>query len=207
MTTVFEDNGAAIPVTLLKAGPCTVTFVRPLVGRGTNVQLGYGEAREGRLAKPERGHLKDLPAHRTLREFRLPAGEEPPTRGDVLDVRVFRIGDVVRASGTSKGKGFQGVVRRHGFAGSPRTHGHKHDLRAPGSIGSAWPQRVLKGKKMAGRMGGERVTVDGMRVVDVVPEEHLLVVRGAVPGARGTLVEVRAVPAAAAASKETREAA
>ncbi|MDP3685831.1 MAG: 50S ribosomal protein L3 [bacterium] len=192
MTRVFQDDGSAVPVTVLQSGPCTVTFVRPLGEGKTNVQLGFGETKEKHLSKSQRGHLKDLPLLRTLREFRLPEGVETPKRGDVIAVSTFSVGDRVRVSGITKGQGFAGVMKRHGFKGGPASHGTKHTLRAPGSIGTRFPQHVVKGRRMAGRMGAERVTVRGLQIVDVVPEENLLVVHGAVPGHRGTLLEVRA---------------
>ena len=192
MTRVFQDDGTVVPVTVLQSGPSTVTLVRPLGEGKTNVQLGFGEVKEKHLPKPQRGHLKGLSLLRTLREFRLPAGMDVPKRGDTVTVSAFAVGDHVRISGMSKGKGFAGVVKRHGFRGGPASHGTKHTLRAPGSIGTRFPQLVVKGRRMAGRMGGKRVTVEGLTVVDVVPEEHLLVVKGAVPGHRGTLLEVRA---------------
>ncbi len=191
MTTVFQDDGTAVPATVLQAGPCTVSFVRPVGVKAINVQLGYGSTKEKHLSKQQRGHLRGLPLVRTLREFRLPEDAVRPARGDTVTIAEFSVGDTVRVSGVSKGRGFQGVVRRHHFAGGPRTHGHKHNLRAPGSIGSRFPQHVRKGTRMAGRMGGERVTVKGLTIVDVVSEEHLLVVKGAVPGARGALLEVQ----------------
>ena len=214
MTTVFQNDGTAVPVTVLQAGPCTVSFVRPLgpsthsiysgsprVNRGAtssgqervNVQLGFKAAKEKHLTKPERGHLKELPLVRTLREFRLPAGEQAPQRGDTVDVSTFAVGDAIQVSGFSKGRGFQGVVKRHHFGGGPKSHGHKHNLRAPGSIGSRFPQHTRKGTRMAGRMGGSQVTVTGLTVMDVVPDEHLLVVKGAIPGARGALVAIEGV--------------
>lgn len=200
MTRIFQDDGSVVPVTALQAGPCTVTFVRPLketgtAGRGagqTNVQLGFGEAKEKHVAKPQRGHLKGLPLLKTLREFRLPAGIAVPKRGDAVTVSAFSVGDSVRVSGITKGQGFQGVVKRHGFRGGWASHGDKHTLRAPGSIGTRFPQMVVKGRRMAGRMGAKRVTVRGLTVADVVPEENLLVVRGAVPGHRGTVIELTA---------------
>lgn len=210
MTKVFQDDGSAVPVTVLQAGPCTVTFVHPVgearstgSGQGkTNVQLGFEETKEKHLSKPQRGHLKDLPLLRTLREFRLPAsakataggpeGTDAPKRGDTITASAFSVGDRVRVSGISKGQGFAGVMKRHGFKGGPASHGTKHTLRAPGSIGTRFPQHVVKGRRMAGRMGAERVTVRGLKIVDVVPEENLLVIHGAVPGHRGTLLEVRA---------------
>lgn len=191
MTQLFQDDGSVVPVTVLQAGPCTVTFVRPLGENRTNVQIGFVEAKEKHLRKPQRGHLKGLPLLRTLREFRLPEGVELPKRGDTVDVSAFSVGETVKVSGVSKGRGFAGVVKRHGFRGGPKSHGTKHTLRAPGSIGTRFPQMVVKGRRMAGRMGGERVTVEGLKVADVVLGEHLLVVTGAVPGARGALVEIR----------------
>lgn len=191
MTTVFHEDGTAVPVTVLQAGPCTVTFVRPIADKGTNVQLGFEGVKEKHLAKPQRGHLKDLSLLRTIREFRLPAEKVTVKRGDLLDVTTFTVGDVVRVSGKGKGRGFQGVVKRHHFGGGPRSHGHKHNLRAPGSIGSRFPQHTRKDTKMAGRMGTQNVTVKGLTVVDIVPDEHLLVLKGAVPGARGTILEIQ----------------
>lgn len=198
MTTIFQDDGRGVPVTVLQAGPCTVTFVRPVAAGKTNVQLGFLETKEKHLRKPERGHLRGLPLLRTLREFRLPAVALAeaglPKRGDTITVSAFSVGDRVRVSGRTKGRGFAGVVKRHGFHGGPASHGTKHTLRAPGSIGTRFPQLTVKGRRMAGRMGGQRVTVSNLAVADVVPDENLLVVKGAVPGARGTLLEVRAQP-------------
>lgn len=195
MTRVFAPDGTALPVTVLQAGPAAVTFVRPLTEGKTNVQVGAFPAKEKHVRKPQRGHLRDLPLFRTLREFRLPAEALAeaglPKRGDVITVSAFSAGDRVNVSGSTKGRGFAGVVKRHGFRGGPASHGTKHTLRAPGSIGRRWPQWVNKGHRMAGRMGGDRVTVRGLTVVDVVPEENLLVVRGAVPGHRGTVLEIR----------------
>lgn len=193
MTTIFQDDGRVVPVTVLQAGPVTVTFIRALADGNVGVQLGFLETREKHLRKPQRGHLKGLPLLRTLREFRLPAGAEAPKRGDTITVSAFSIGDVVDVSGRTKGQGFAGVMKRHGFKGGPASHGTKHTLRAPGSIGTRFPQLTVKGRRMAGRMGAERVTVRNLTVVDVVPKEHLLAVKGAVPGHRGTLLEVRGV--------------
>ncbi len=190
MTTIFQADGTSVPVTLLQAGPCTVTLVRPLGEKGTNIQIGFGEKKEKNMSKPQRGHLKGLPLFSKLMEFRVDEKVEAK-RGDVIDVNAFKAGDVVRVVGISKGKGYQGVVRRHNFGGAPRTHGHKHDLRAPGSIGSGWPQHVIKGMRMAGRMGNDRVTLKHVTVVDIVPAENILVVRGAVPGAKGALVSIQ----------------
>jgi large subunit ribosomal protein L3 len=189
MTTIFETDGTSVAVTLLQAGPCQVTLVRPME-KWTQIQLGFGEKKEKNMTKAELGHLKDLPHFRTLKEFRYDKTVDMK-RGDVVDVNIFKVGEVVDVIGTSKGKGFQGVVRRHHFRGHSKTHGTKHALRAPGSIGSGWPQHVIKGMRMAGRMGGETVTQKGLKVVDVVPNANILVVRGAVPGAKNALLSVR----------------
>ena len=144
-----------------------------------------------RLTKPEEGHLKDLPKSRVLREFRL---EEQPTqkRGDMVEASVFAIGDTVDVTGVSKGKGFQGVVKRHGFHGHPASHGHKDQLRMPGSIGAGGPQHVFKGRRMAGRMGNETVTVQNLQVIEL-RENGVIALKGAVPGARNAVIEIRSV--------------
>jgi len=194
MTQIFDEEGRVHPATVLAAGPVTVTQRKEMEKDGYEaVQVAFKEGTEKHVAKPQQGHLKDLGLFRVIREFRIPksAGEVTFSRGDVIDVTVFEKGDRVTVSSISKGKGFQGVVKRHGFAGGPRTHGQKHTERAPGSIGSTGPQRVFKGQKMAGRMGGERVTVKNLQVISVDAEKNQLIVRGAVPGRRGTLVEVR----------------
>jgi large subunit ribosomal protein L3 len=156
------------------------------------VQLGFGTAKH--LNEPQRGHLKGLPPVRHLREVRM-SGDEPVEVGQKIDVSIFQPGDKVDVTGISKGKGFAGVVKRYGFAGGPRTHGQSDRLRAPGSLGSgSTPGRVFKGKRMPGRMGGDRVTVQNLQVVLADPERNLLLVRGAVPGARnGLLIIQRAV--------------
>ncbi|MEK7507250.1 MAG: 50S ribosomal protein L3 [Patescibacteria group bacterium] len=174
MTRVFQEDGIVVPVTLIAAGPVTVTQIRQRDKNGYEaVQVGFGKAKK---------------LNKGIKEFRMPA--EGLKRGDVLDVSVFEAGDVVKVSGLSKGKGFQGVVKRHGFAGMPASHGHHHVLRHGGSIGQRFPQHTLKGMRMAGRMGGERVTTRGLKVISVDKENNLLAVKGAVPGRRGTLLEV-----------------
>lgn len=186
MTRLFTPEGIVVPATLLEAGPCTVTQVKELSKDGhTAVEIGFGQKRV--LAKPQSGHLNGLKNFRFLRSFRVDdtAGFE---RGKVFDAGIFSVGDKVDAVGTSKGRGFAGVVKRHGFRGSPASHGHKDQLRMPGSIGSTAPQRVFKGTRMAGRMGNARITVRGLKVVGVFPEKHQLLVSGAVPGARNSLV-------------------
>lgn len=189
MTQVFDDNGIAHPATVLSVGPVTVTQAKNDDKDGYQaVQIGYGERNEKNINQAQKGQFKDLGLFRYLKEFRT---EEVLNRGDIIDVSKFEVGDIVEVSGTSKGKGFQGVVKRHGFAGGPRTHGNKHHERTPGSIGAQGPQRVLKGKRMAGRMGTDRVTVKNLKVLQVDKENNQLVLRGAVPGYRGTLVEIK----------------
>lgn len=189
MTQVFRDDGTVVPVTLVEAGPCVVTAVKKCNGGKTTAILGFG-SKKG-IAKAQREDWKDLGAFAITREFPL-SEEEKIERGDKVFVTIFKPGDIVDVIGTSKGKGFQGVVRRHGFHGSPASHGHKDQLRMPGSIGSQGPQRVFQGTKMAGRMGGDRITVKNLEIVEVYPESNTIAIRGAVPGARGGFVTLRA---------------
>ncbi len=187
MTQVFLPDGTVVPVTLVKAGPCVVTQVKLKVKDGYEaIQLGFAPAK--RLRKPNLGHLKNLPSMRCLKEFRMDDVSNFH-RGDSIEANVFVAGDVVHVTGTSKGKGFQGVVKRHGFAGHPTTHGHKDQERMPGSIGAGGVQHVLKGRRMAGRMGNETVTVKNLQVVEV-REGGFLALKGAVPGARHTILEI-----------------
>ena len=193
MTQVFSpEDGRVERVTVLEAGPCPVTAIRTADRDGYEaVQLGFGAVKEKRLTKPELGHLKkvDAPPVRHLAEFRDEAGEL--TVGETVTVEAFEPGQKVKVSGVAKGKGFQGTIKRHNFSRGPVTHG-SHNVRAPGSIGaSATPSRVFKGLRGPGRMGGKRVTQRGLTVVQVVPEDNLLLLRGAVPGANGGTVEVR----------------
>lgn len=194
MTQVFDENGLAIPVTIIEAGPCYVTQIRKAKRDGYNaVQLGFEEVKPKRLTGGQLGHLKrnDLPPLRFLREFHV---KDPHvSEGDVLAVGdTFVVGERVDVIGTSKGKGFQGVVKRYGFRGGPKTHGQSDRLRAPGSIGSTTtPGRVFKGKKMPGRMGFERVTVQNLQVEYVDADRNLLGVRGAVPGPKGGVVMIK----------------
>jgi len=184
----FKENGEVIPLTVIKAGPCLVTQIKSKDKEGYQaVQIGFEEKKK--VNKSLKGHLKGLSSFQYIKEFR--TKELKFDRGDKIDVSIFQSGEKVEISGTSKGKGFQGVVKRHGFAGSPKTHGHKDQLRMPGSIGSTAPSRVFKGTRMAGRMGGERVTVKNIEVAEVIPEKNLLLVKGAVPGARNSLLEIR----------------
>ncbi|HHN94550.1 MAG TPA: 50S ribosomal protein L3 [Anaerolineae bacterium] len=195
MTQIFNDKGEAIPVTVIEAGPCYVTQVKTVERDGYRaVQLGFEETKEQRLTRGERGHLEknQLPPLRHLREFRIGSDEEVK-EGDRILVDVFEEGDWVDVIGVSKGRGFAGVVKRHGFGGGPKTHGQSDRQRAPGSIGAcAYPGRVWKGQRMAGRMGGARVTAQNLRVELVDPERNLLAVRGSVPGANGGLVMIKA---------------
>jgi large subunit ribosomal protein L3 len=192
MTQRFLDDGRVERVTVLEAGPCPVTAIRTKERDGYEaVQLAFGACKEKVLTKAELGHLKkaDASAHRHLAEFRDEAGEL--LMGETVTVDVFEPGQKVKVSGKSKGKGFQGTIKRHNFASGPKSHG-SHNVRAPGSIGaSATPSRVFKGIKGAGRMGGGRITQRGLTVVEVIPGQNLLLLRGAVPGPRGGTVEVR----------------
>ena len=192
MTQVFQEDGTVERVTVLEAGPCPVTAIRTHDRDGYEaVQLGFDEVREKRLTRAERGHLKkaDAPPLRRLAEFRDEAGELQV--GETVTVEAFEKGQTVKVSGTSKGKGFQGTVKRHNFSRGPMTHG-SHNIRAPGSIGaSATPSRVLPGRRGPGQMGNRRATQRGLQVVDVIPDRNLLLLRGSVPGPRGGVVEIR----------------
>ena len=189
MSQVFGDDGKVRPVTWLEAGPVFITQKKSAEKDGyVSVQVGFGAKKEKNIKKPQ----KKLGNFAIFKEFKpLTSGVSLPEVGDKIDVSVFTEGDAVNVSGTSKGKGFQGVVKRHGFAGGSRTHGQKHSEREPGSIGATWPQRVLKGRRMPGRMGTERVTVRNLKVIKIIPEKNLMAVSGAIPGNRGSLVEVR----------------
>jgi len=188
MTQMFDENGTAHPVTVLRVEPTVVTQVKTLKRDGyAAVQIGTTPSKEKHINKAQRGHQKGLSAlYRTTREFPL----EGLAVGDAIDISTFEPGDKISVSGISKGKGFQGVVKRHGFHGGPRTHGQKHSEREPGSIGSTGPQRVFMGVRMAGRMGSDRVSVRNLTVLRVDAEKGELFVSGAVPGRRGTLIEV-----------------
>jgi large subunit ribosomal protein L3 len=190
MTRAFDDTGTMVAMTLVQAGPCWVTQVRTPERDGyTAAQIGYEETK--RLTRPEQGHLKNLPKLRHLREVPVDSLEEV-TVGAKFDVGMLRPGDLVDVVGTSKGRGFAGVVKRYGFRGGPKTHGQSDRHRAPGSIGSGTtPGRVFKGMRMAGHMGNERVTVTNLRVVQVDAERHLLALEGAVPGGRNGLLLIR----------------
>jgi large subunit ribosomal protein L3 len=194
MTSIFDENGKNIPCTVIEAGPCVVTQVRTLEVDGySSLQLGFDDKAEKRANKAETGHFKkagSTPKKKVV-EFRDFEGEYK--LGDTVGVDLFVEGEFVDVIGTSKGKGFQGVVKRHGFAGvGQATHGPHNRLRAPGSIGAAsYPARVFKGMKMAGRMGNDRVTVENLRVVKIVPEKNLIVIKGAVPGHKNAYVTIQ----------------
>lgn len=214
MTRVFDEAGRNTPVTLVSAGPVTVIQARTKEKDGYEaVQVGFGERKAKRLSRAVRGHLNGLGNFRWLREFRITnqfthslrsgfpsqnrqdfVGESrimELERGAKIEASVFKPGDIVKVAGISKGKGFAGVVKRHGFHGGPRSHGQKHSEREPGSISTGRIQSVRKGKRMAGRMGGERVTVQRLKIVGIDKENNMLAVKGAVPGRRGTLLEIR----------------
>ena len=200
MSQVFidsEDAKKVVPVTLIEVGPCVVTQIREEKKDGYEaVQIGFLEKKK--INKPLAGHLKDLGKLRHLREFRLDkngvgkSNEEKVEYklGDEINASVFETGDKVKISGVSKGKGFQGVMKRHGFKCGQASHGQKHSNRKPGSIGSAYPEHVIKGRKMAGRMGGVQSTQLGLEVVEVDKERNLLIIKGSVPGNNGVLVRV-----------------
>ncbi len=186
MTQVFGEDGRVFPVTLIEAGPCVITQVKNTEADGYNaVQVGFEELKESKVKKPQAGK-----PFRFLSEFRV-EDVEKYKKGEKIDVSQFEKGDKLKISGVSKGKGFQGAVKRHGFAGQDRTHGTKHEERGTGSIGSAYPQRVFKGKKMPGRMGSDRVTVKNLKVIDVEPDKNLIAVKGALPGGKDNLLEIK----------------
>ena len=187
MSQIFNEKGNQIPITLIEAGPCIVTQVKTKEKDVyTAIQIGFKKLKEKKIKKSQ----KQKP-FKYLREFRGNIDISKYKVGDNIDVSIFKEENKVSVSGISKGKGFAGVVKRWGFHGRPRTRGTKHEERGPGSIGAATPSRVIKGIKMAGRMGGERVTVKNLKIVKIDKENNLLAVKGAVPGRRGTLMEIR----------------
>jgi len=194
MTQILKDD-VIIPVTLIEAGPCVITQLKSKEKDGyESMQIGFGAKK--RMNKALKGHLKDIGNSAHLKEFKSKKGDLSidgieMVRGSKFDASIFKEGDKVMVSSISKAKGFQGVVKRHGFHGGPASHGQKHSHRAPGSIGSVWPQRVLKGQRMAGRMGGDRITVKNLKVVEVDVTNNILAIKGAVPGHNGILVEVK----------------
>jgi large subunit ribosomal protein L3 len=187
MTQIFDEKGNVVPVTLIEAGPCIVTQIKTKEKDGYEaIQIGFLPKKK-RVKKTEKG--KEF---RYLREFPILNSQFSMKKGDTIDVGIFQEGDKVKISGISKGKGFAGAVKRWGFKGKlSATHGTKHEHRTLGSVGTSFPERVIKGKKMPGRTGGERVTVRNLKIVKVDPENNLLAVKGAVPGSKGTLLEIR----------------
>lgn len=192
MTQVFLQNGLVVPVTKVQAGPCQIVEVHEDAKNGVKaVQVGFGETKETRIAKPQVGHLKDLDKVKNLRNFNI-ENSASVKRGDTITVDTFVVGDKVQVVGESKGKGFAGVVKRHHFRGGPASHGHKDNLRMPGSIGAGGVQRVFKGMRMGGRMGGDRVTVKNLEIIEVHPEQGEIYIKGAVPGGRNALLLISA---------------
>ncbi len=191
MTQYFSEAGEVVPVTVLSVSPITVTRIFEKSKDGyDSVQVGYGTQKKERINKAQIGSMKGG-LFKTLKEFRLKGSAKSEVKeGDILDVSIFQEGDKVEVSSVSKGKGFQGVVKRHGFAGGPRTHGQKHSEREPGSIGGGLRTHVPKGMRMAGRMGPDRITQKNLKVVMVDKENNLILIKGAIAGKRGTLVEV-----------------
>jgi large subunit ribosomal protein L3 len=186
----FKENGNVVPVTLVQAGPCIITQVKTAEKDGyLAVQVGLEETKKS-IGKPKTGHLKGLKNFKFLKEFRVKEKGDLE-RGKTLEVSIFKPGDKVKVTGTSKGKGFQGVVRRHHFAGGPASHGHKDNLRMPGSIGATFPQHVMKGLRMAGHMGSDKVSVRNLEIIEVDPKENILTIKGALPGARNALLMIQ----------------
>ena len=186
MTQIFDKEGRVHPATVLSTGPVVVIQIKNKEKDGYEaVQVGYGEKKEKKVNKAQK--TKDN--FKGFKEFE--GGKDEYKVGDKIDISAFAEGDKIEISSISKGKGFQGVVKRHGFHGGPRTHGQKHSEREPGSIGATGPQRVFKGKKMGGRMGSDRVTLKKVKIIQIDKDNNQLVVRGAVPGRRGTIVEIK----------------
>ncbi len=194
MTSIFSENGEYVPCTVIEAGPCAVVQVRTLEKDGyTAVQLGYGDIAERKVSQPLIGHFKKagIAPKRHIKEFRMNNVTVAP--GETVTIEnVLKIGDMVKVSGTSKGRGFQGVMKRHHFGGVGSTsHGQSDRERAPGSIGSSsYPSRVFKGMRMAGRMGGTRISIRNLEVLDIMPDQNLLVIKGSIPGAINSIVEI-----------------
>lgn len=193
MIQYFAEDGSAHAATIVKVAPTVITGIKTPERDGYSaIQVGYGQRNEKNIAKPQQGQFKSFGNFRLVKEFRCDAQDaEGVTVGDALNVSLFNEDDTVTITGTSKGKGFQGVVKRHNFAGGRRSHGQKHSEREPGSIGATGPARVFKGTRMAGRMGSDRVSVKNLKVLAVDADTHTLLIKGAVPGRRGTVLEIR----------------
>lgn len=197
MTQIFDENGNVLVATVVSAGPLKVLQIKTKEIDGyTAVQVGSLEQKESRIKKAQKGHFQKSGGtpFKYVREFRISDDITPDVKiGDSYDASVFSSGDIITVSGITKGKGFQGVVKRHGFSGGPRTHGQKHSEREGGSIGAKGPQRVFKKRKMPGRMGSDRISVKNLKIIAVNPEKKQLLVSGAVPGRRGTLLEIKGI--------------
>ncbi len=197
MGQIFQDDGTVIPVTSIQAGPCFVTQIKTQDKDGYNaVQVGYGEKKEKNVKKPQREMIKkiiqinsQIKYPRWLREFKTNENDKYKV-GDIINLGIFKEGDLVNVSSRSKGKGFQGVVKRHNFKCGPASHGHKDQLRMPGSIGATGPAHVFKGTKMAGRTGGNKITVKNLEIIKIDKDNNLLKVKGAIPGHRNSLVTI-----------------
>jgi len=195
MTRIFMDNGRSVPVTVIEAGPCSVTQIKTAENDGYEaVQLGFGDRKVKNTPKPMQQHFAKagVQPKRVVKEFK--SFEDPSALklGDEITVEAFKEGDTITITGWSKGKGFQGVVKRHGFGGGPKSHGQSDRLRAPGSIGqSSYPSRVFKGMKMAGRMGGDRTTLRGRKIMKIIPDKNILMVEGTVPGSINGLILIK----------------
>ena len=200
MVQFFEEDGTCIPATLVNAGPVVITQVKTKESDGYRaVQVGFGERKNKNISNAVKGHTKEAlekvgikdKGFAFIKEFRLSDSDKAEyTVGDSIDVSIFQEGEKVEVTGTSKGKGFQGVVKRHGFHGGPRSHGQKHSEREPGSIGATGPQRVFKGTRMGGRMGSDRVMVKNLQIIGIDEKNNKLLISGAIPGRRGTRVEI-----------------
>ena len=191
MSQIFDAEGRVVPVTVVTSGPLTVTQIKTNENDGYSaVQVGYGDRNEKNISKPVLGHFKGLGNFRYVREVRLDKASEMKV-GDKIELSTLKEGDVVEVSGISKGKGFQGVVKRHGFRGGPRSHGQKHSEREPGSISGGLRTGTRKGMRMAGRMGGERMTIKNLKIVQIDADKNEILISGAIPGRRGTLIEIK----------------
>lgn len=192
MTQIFTEEGVAIPTTIIKVSPVVITQVKTKDIDGYEaLQVGFGQRKGKNINKPAKGHMKDLGSFSKLKEVRLGEDKNTLNVGDEINMSQFAEGDKIIITATSKGKGFQGVVKRHGFHGGPRSHGQKHSEREPGSIGTAGFQRVFKNKRMAGRMGSDRITYKNLKIVKIDQEMGEIYIKGAIPGRRGTLVEIK----------------
>lgn len=195
MSQIFDKEGKVIPVTLIEAGPCFVTQIKTKERDGYfAIQIGFGEAKKVTKALAgifKKAKLKNLLYLREFRNSEPKIDDRELKVGDKIDVSIFKEGDLVKVTGLSKGKGFAGVVKRWHFGGRPASHGTKHELRTPGSVGTSFPERVIKGKKMPGRLGFERVTIRNLKIIKVDPKNNILAIKGAVPGPKGGLLEIR----------------